>query len=163
GERRRRADVVHREAGESAKALPLARRGVERPGEARERPAGRCAGDLLLGGESAHIPPERAGGERGAPLGRRPPPQGATPPGALARRVEEIAVAGDRAGPFEPGLRSAPEVVVEKRRRPVAPRKAALFEPEKEDGVEGARARSLVVDDCHAPFLPCAARADGRG
>src|SRR5205085_6745059 len=84
---------------------------------------------------------------------------------AGGRRVEEIAVARDRVGPREPGaaetfVELAPGLVVEERRDLRAAREAPFLEPEHEQGLVPARARTQEVDDVHAAGLTRPAAAN---
>ena len=146
--------VVDRQAGERAQPLALARRRVQRPGEAGQRAPTRGAGDLGGRVERPDVVPERARLARNALVARSLANEDEATSGSRAGGVEEVAVAGDRVRPLEPAAELAAGVVVQQRRGPVAPRQASLLETEQEDHVEDPRARSAVVEDGHAAALP---------
>src|ERR687891_490533 len=139
------ARVGRAEAGEGAQALALGRRLFQRPGERRERPPARPAGDLGGVEERTHLVPEGARLPRAALVGRRLPHEGEPARGPGAGGVEEIALAADRVGPDEPRAVArvdlAPGLVVRAGRCRSTARQASLLEPENEDDLEAAGSR----------------------
>ena len=118
GERHRewRRLGVGREPRQRPKPLALGRRGLERPGELRERPPVRGALDLLGCEDRGGVLPEGARLERRSFVGRRLAHEIQAARRARARRVEEVAVAADRVGSLEACSERAAHVVVEERR-----------------------------------------------
>src|SRR5439155_880079 len=78
--------------------------------------------------ERAQVRPERARLARDALVVRRLPNEHQSAASAGARRVEEVAVAGDRVRTLEPAAQLPPPVVVEERGGPVSSRKAPFLE-----------------------------------
>ena len=151
--------VVDRQARQRAQTLALARRRVQRPGEAGQRAATSRAGDLGGRVERTDVVPERARLARYALVARSLANENKTARRSSAGGVEEIAVARDRVRPLEPAAELAAGVVVEQRRGPVAPRQAPLLQAEQEDHVEDPRASSAVIEDGDATALACRDRS----
>ncbi len=122
----------------------------------------RRAGDFALVEELAHVLPERARLSWDAVVGRRLACQDEPAARAGARRVEEVAVARNRVDALEPPAQVASRLVVEKRRRAVAAREAALLETEQDDDVEVTRPRAPVVEDGDVTRLSRGNRTYGR-
>ena len=111
------SSVLDRETCQRAQPFPLARRLVERPGQARERPATRGERDVARLVQRSNVVPERACLPRHAVVARRLAHEHEPLPRARARRVEEIPVARDGARALEPAAEARAA-----RRRPGAAR-----------------------------------------
>ena len=148
GERPRLVGVGNREPGERTQPLAVGRRGLERPGERRERTAARRPLHVLGLEDRGDLVPERARLARGAVVGGRLAHEEEPARRAGARRVEEVAVAGDLVGALEPAAERA-ACVVARGRATCAPRRgsAPFLEPEHEDDVEAAGPRAQQVED----------------
>ena len=160
-ERVRIVRVVDGQSRNGTQTLALARRSLERPGQARERPPARGARDVACLEECANVVPERARLPRDAVVGRRLADEHEPLRRPRARRVEQVAAVGDGVRELEAPAERPPGVVVQEGRRPLAPREASLLESEEEDDVEDPRARSTVVEDGDAPDLARGERANG--
>src|SRR5262249_30915051 len=137
GERLRvRACVLAgRQRGERPQPLALGRGAFERPRERGERAAARPAHDVVAVEERGDLVPEPGPLARRALVGRRLAYEVEPARRARARRVEEVAVAGDGVWPLQARADPAPHLVVKERRCRRPARQAPLFEAEHEDDI----------------------------